>query len=188
MEKAEYIRQLKQLIRKYHPDLCANAVLEMKYQEITIRLNGILDRLQRRGGEGPAVSAANPDAVRKRCQSGGIVPVKEQDYAYYKIGLKYYRNIHPKRFYRRTSEHTYKTKTSKELAEVLNSIFVSFSAAEYYFKKVVHEYPASPWAADARDKIALLKKLRRSYESFVINENRTNNYSQFADTAGLKIL
>jgi hypothetical protein len=45
MIKAEYIKQLKHLIKKYHPDLCYDETLKQKYTEITIRLNEKLTRL-----------------------------------------------------------------------------------------------------------------------------------------------
>jgi DnaJ-class molecular chaperone len=43
MNKEEYIRQLKQLIKKYHPDLCKNEYLENIYNEITVKLNNKLN-------------------------------------------------------------------------------------------------------------------------------------------------
>jgi hypothetical protein len=45
MSKAEYIKQLKHLIKKYHPDLCSDETLKQRYTEITIRLNEKLTRL-----------------------------------------------------------------------------------------------------------------------------------------------
>jgi hypothetical protein len=45
MIKADYIKQLKQLIKKYHPDLCGDETLKQRYTEITIRLNEKLTRL-----------------------------------------------------------------------------------------------------------------------------------------------
>jgi DnaJ-domain-containing protein 1 len=46
MEKTEYIRQLKRLIKKYHPDLCNDEHLEAMYNEITKKLNDILNKLK----------------------------------------------------------------------------------------------------------------------------------------------
>jgi len=45
MNREEYIRRLKQLIRKYHPDLCQDEYLEKEYNEITIKLNNKLNQI-----------------------------------------------------------------------------------------------------------------------------------------------
>jgi len=42
--------------------------------------------------------------------------------------------------------------------QTLNKIYVSFNSAEYYFTKVIIEYPKSEWASDSKDKLKLLKK------------------------------
>jgi len=46
MEKEEYIRKLKRLIKKYHPDLCKDIYLEGMYNEITIKLNQKLNQIR----------------------------------------------------------------------------------------------------------------------------------------------
>jgi homoaconitase/3-isopropylmalate dehydratase large subunit len=46
MEKMDYIKQLKILIKKSHPDLCEDEYLENIYNEITIKLNNILDSIK----------------------------------------------------------------------------------------------------------------------------------------------
>jgi hypothetical protein len=63
MIQAEYIKQLKLLIKKYHPDLCYDENLKQRYTEITIRLNEKLTRLvhgpaarEEPGGADPPVS------------------------------------------------------------------------------------------------------------------------------------
>jgi len=38
MEKEEYIRKLKQLIKKNHPDLCKDTYLEEKYNRVVRKL------------------------------------------------------------------------------------------------------------------------------------------------------
>jgi hypothetical protein len=58
MIRAEYIKQLKLLIKKYHPDLCYDERLKQKYTEITIRLNEKLTRLV----HGPAPYETPPNA------------------------------------------------------------------------------------------------------------------------------
>jgi hypothetical protein len=162
MEKAEYIKQLKILIKKYHPDLCGDKKLEPVYREITVKLNQLLNRVkndnQAKIDEGALKAAVNGSAG-----GGALITVKDPAYAYYRLAIQYYRNIHPDQFYRRTTRTTYKLKTYKEQIQVLNKIFLSFNLSAYYFRKILTEYPESQWKGDAETKLQLLKKLYKSY-------------------------
>jgi hypothetical protein len=60
MLKADYMKQLKLLIKKYHPDLCSDEKLKQQYTEITIRLNEKLTRLVHGSSPGEKPQAANP--------------------------------------------------------------------------------------------------------------------------------
>jgi hypothetical protein len=42
MEREEYIKHIKKLLKTYHPDLCHDENLRDTYNEITIKLNYIL--------------------------------------------------------------------------------------------------------------------------------------------------
>ena len=112
---------------------------------------------------------------------------KEKEYIYYKSGVKYYRNIHPNKFYKRNTDSTFETKTYKELVSVLNKIFLSFNLSEYFFNKIVLEYPQSPYYEDSKAKIKLLKKLYKSYENIELEENKIINNEKFMNEMGLKI-
>ena len=175
MNKSEYIKHLKRLIRKYHPDLCTNSYLESMYNEIT-RILIIKLNQARSGVNSEKYEELNPEKI------------KEQDYAYYKLGVKYYRNIHPNKFYKRNTDSTFVTKTYKELISALNKIYLSFNLSEYYFRKVVDEYCQSPYFEDSKAKIKLLKKLYKSYENMVLEENKVINNEQYLSEMGLKIL
>jgi hypothetical protein len=70
----------------------------------------------------------------------------------------------------------------------LFSLFRSFNLSEYYFRKVIEEYPQSPWLGDAIDKIRLLKKLYKSYENIVLEENKITNYEQYINEMRLRIV
>jgi len=113
---------------------------------------------------------------------------KGQDYIYYKLGIKYYRNIHPNKFYKRNLDTTFETKTHDELASELNLIYLSFNLAEFYFNKIIEEYTQSVYFEDAKAKIKLLKKLHKSYENITIEENKIINNEKFISEMGLKIL
>jgi hypothetical protein len=130
MEKTEYIRQLKWLIKKYHPDLCNDEHLEAMYNEITKKLNNILNRLEINENSEDIISLEN---INMGDCTNKLIKIKEQDYIYYKLGVKYYRNIHPNQFYKRNFDSTYETKEYDDLASALNNIFVSFNLSEYYF-------------------------------------------------------
>jgi hypothetical protein len=172
MEKEEYIHKLKQLIKKYHPDLCKNVYLEKMYNEITIKLNEKLNQIRTGNEIKENISFKNT-----------------QSYKYYKLGIKFYKNIHPNKFYKRNVDGTFEPKKYGEQLKLLNKIFISFNTAEYYFTKVITEYPESEWTDDAKEKIKLLKKLYKSYENINIEENnKIIDNNKFVKEMGLKIL
>jgi len=168
MTKSHYIKQLKNLIKKYHPDLHNDSYCESKYNEITVKLVNKLNELK---------SKENKE-----------IKTKEQDYAYYKTGVKYYKNIHPNYFYKRNSDTTFETKSCEELVSILNRIYLSFNLSEYYFNLVVSEYPQSSYTEDAKEKINLLKKLHKSYENITLEENKVVSNMNYVNEMGLKIM
>ena len=169
MTKSESLKQIKSLIKKYHPDLHSNADNESLYNEITVNLVNKLNQIK------------NKENTRTQ-------KAEDQDYKYYKLGMKYYRNIHPNRFYERNADTTFKTKTRDELVLVLNKILLSFNLSEYYFKKVIDEYPQSAYCDDSKAKIQLLNKLYKSYKNIELEENRIINNDAFIKEMGLKII
>jgi len=171
VNKIDYIKQLKKLIKKYHPDLCNNSYLETMYNEITKILVNKLNEIKANDNTGAVLSKNN-----------------EQDYVYYKTGIKYYRNIHTNKFYKRNVDSTFETKSYNELISVLNKIYLSFNLSEYYFKKVVEGYSQSPYFEDSKAKIKLLKKLYKSYENMALEENKIINNEKYINEMGLKIL
>ncbi|MDR0320937.1 MAG: hypothetical protein LBI28_05490 [Treponema sp.] len=169
MEKETYIKQLKKLIKKYHPDLCRDEYLEKLYNEITIKLNEKLEQIN--------------------AENNPLMKNNDQAYEYYKYGIKYYKNIHPDKFYKRNTDKTYETKTYKEQLVILNNIFISFNSASYYFEKVINEYPKSQWTDDAKNKLKLLKKLYKSYENFNVEENnQIIDSNKFVNEMGLNVM
>ena len=180
MNKAEYTKQLKRLIKKYHPDLCNNKYIESIYSKITVRLVNKLNEIKNKENiEIQEIKSNN---------KYGLVKIKEQDYAYYKLGMKYYRNIHPNQFYKRNFDTTFETRTYEELVSILDRIYLSFNLSEHYFKKITNEYPQSPYLEDARTKIQLLKKLYKSYENINIEENKIVNNEKFIKEMGLRVM
>ncbi len=185
MKKADYVRQLKQLIKKYHPDLCTDKYLESMYDEITKKLISILNAFKENNAQENGLSEKGSDTAGS---GNELVKIKDQDYAYYRLGIKYYKNIHPDHFYKRNTDRSFETKTYEESVSIMNNIFLSFSISEYYFRKVTEEYPRSPWAEDARAKIRLLEKLYKSYENMEPGEKKIINSKQFLDDMGLEMM
>ncbi|MCL2721341.1 MAG: hypothetical protein FWD47_08395 [Treponema sp.] len=168
MNKTDYIKQLKGLIKKYHPDLHNDSYCESVYNEITKKLVNKLNELK----------------TKENIHAN----TKEQDYTYYKEGIKYYKNIHPNSFYKRNHDTTFETKPYDELVSVLNNIYLSFNLSEHYFNLVVSEYPKSSYAEDSKEKIKLLKKLHKSYESIKIEENKIVDSTGFMNQMELKMM
>ena len=178
MKRDEYLRQLKRLIKKYHPDLCKDEYLEKTYNEITIKLNTLLNGVKNK-------NTASANAGKQMRDTSAT----SQSYEYYRLGIKYYKNIHPNQFFKRNADRTYEPKSYDEQLKNLNMIFVSFGSAEYYFTKVINEYPGSEWADDANEKIKLLKKLYKSYENFeTLTVNQIIDSGKFVEEMGLKLL
>ncbi|MCL2265490.1 MAG: hypothetical protein FWC22_05550 [Treponema sp.] len=169
MNKVEYTKLLKQLIKKYHPDLCNNSYLESMYNEITKILVNKLN-------------------IIKGNDNSELNKTIEKDYLYYKLGVKYYKNIHPDKLYKRNEDLTFQTKAYKELISVLNKIYLSFNISEYYFNKIIKEYPSSQYFQDSKDKIKLLRMLYKSYKNINAEENKTIDNSKYMNEMGLKIL
>jgi hypothetical protein len=188
MNKEEYIKQLKQLIKKYHPDLCQDKYLENKYNEITIKLNNKLNQIRNDNDIEKNTSLKNKGTVNSD-DNKSLININDQSYVYYKLGIKYYKNIHPNQFYKINIDKTYAPKAYEEQLKVLNKIYISFNSAEYYFAKVIMEYPKSEWANDAKDKIKLLKKLYKSYKPVNAEKyNQIMDSNKYINEMGLKVL
>ena len=188
MTKEEYIRLIKQLIKKYHPDLCRDEFLENEFNEITIKLNNKLNQIENRGEINKNnISEVN---VPKNCfQNNSLANIGNQSYIYYKLGIKYYKNIHPDQFYKKNVDKKFIPKTYEEQINILNKIYISFNSAEYYFTKVIMEYPNCEWVTDAKEKIKLLKKLQKSYENMDIEKyNQIVDGNKYVNEMRLKII
>ena len=185
MKKEIYIRQLKQLIKKYHPDLCKNEYLGNIYNEITIKLNQKLNQYNKDNFNEP-LKKTNFDKTASADKS--LINISNPDFVYYKLGIKYYRNIHPNKFFI-NKDKTFQPKAFEDQLKILNNIYISFNCSRYYFTKVLAEYPNSEWAADAGEKLKLLKKLYKSYQNMdVENNTQIKDSHKFINEMGLKLL
>jgi len=167
MNKEEHTKKIKKLLKKYHPDLCSDKSLEKINNEITIKLNALLEQ----------INNEKPQDANNRA------------YEFYKLGILHYKNIHHDKFYNKSKNKTNTPKTFEEQFTILNKIFFSFNIAEYYFDKVISDYPNSEWTSDSKVKIKYLKKLYKSYENMDIeNNNQIIDNNKFVYEMGLNIL
>jgi hypothetical protein len=184
-DHGDRIRQLKGLIKKYHPDLCTDETQRTLYQEITIKLTKRLNDEEHKGiaarGAPTAKEAPpNPGMYRPRREqapfakpgpaSADLCTIRDQSYAYYRQGIRYYQRIHPRRFYTISegpATRTFKPIRFREQLATLRDIFSCFSRAEYNFNRVVEEYPDSIWYFDSARKLKILSKLKRIYQQWI---------------------
>jgi hypothetical protein len=174
---------IKQLIKKYHPDLSNNTNTETFNDEITKKLTNILNDLK--------IYSKNRQNIINDVSSrpeNGLVPLENQDYIYYKLGIKYYKNIHPNFIYKRKTDNTFTLKPRNELMAALNNIILSIYLAENYFTKVILEYPNSIWRNDAIAKVKLLLKLTKSYENINPSETKVINSAGFVNKMGIRFV
>ncbi|MCL2834156.1 MAG: hypothetical protein FWD78_13380 [Treponema sp.] len=194
LTKQEYIKILKQLIKKYHPDLCNNEYLQSAYNEITVKLIQRLNRIKRLnqieipGLQDIKAAANHGSAAANQNDQKKLTALSEQDYRYYRLGIKYYKNIHPDKLFKKNPDTTYESKKYDELLSALNNIYMSFNLSQYYFKKVIDDYPDSPYAHDAGQKIRLLKKLFKSYDNVSMDADRIVDSREFVSAMGLKMM
>ncbi len=173
MKKTERAKLLKNLLKKYHPDTRGEKHQDQIYGEITIQLTSALNKL-RTDKTQPVFLDGNKN--------------KNSDYNYYRRGIQYYQNIHPSKFYNRNHDGTYQAKPREDLSRAIKDTLISFALAEFYFNKIIEEYPRSPWLEDSKRKIQLLKKLYQRYSNMNSHGGYTIDSKQFVKQMGLKIL
>jgi len=172
---------IKQLIKKYHPDLSKDTNEETDNNEITKKLTNILNDLKiyAKNKQETAIDVSNPPV-------DGLIQLENQDYLYYKLGIKYLKNIHPNFIYKRKTDNSFSLKPYNELMSALNNIILSIYLSEHYFTKVILEYPNSIWRNDAIAKVKLLLKLTKSYENINPNEKKVIDSTDFINQMGIK--
>jgi len=181
MTNTDIKKIIKQLIKKYHPDLSKDTNTEIINSEITKKLTNILNDLKiyAKNKQEAVIDVSNDS-------ENGLVQLENQDYLYYKLGIKYFKNIHPNFIYQRKPDNTFTLKPYDELMPALNNIILSIYLSENYFTKVILEYPNSIWRNDAIAKVKLLLKLTKSYENINPNEQKVIDSTSFINQMGLK--
>jgi hypothetical protein len=172
---------IKKLIKKYHPDLSKDTNKKIVNNEITKKLTNILNDLKiyAKNKQEAVIDVSNKT-------ENGLVQLENQDYLYYKLGIKYFKNIHPNFIYKHKTDNTFTLKPYDELLSALNNIILSIYLSENYFTKVILEYPNSIWRNDAIAKVKLLLKLTKSYENINPNEQKVIDSTNFINQMGIK--
>jgi hypothetical protein len=181
MNNNDIRKLIKQLIKKYHPDLSKDTNTEIVNNEITKKLTNILNdlKIHSKNKQEFSIDVSNQPV-------NGLIQLENQDYLYYKLGIKYYKNIHPNFIYNRKTDNSFTLKPYNELMSALNNIILSIYLSEHYFTKVILEYPNSIWRNDAIAKIKLLLKLTKSYENINPNEKKVIDATTFINEMGIK--
>jgi len=102
----------------------------------------------------------------------GLKPHADPAWAYYRKGTEYLSRIHPSQWNanRRMTvdaKLAHDVETQRETAARVRELVKLFPKAYLCFGTVVNEYPDSPWADDARDKMRIIEERMVRYKSII---------------------
>lgn len=181
--KRAYRRRAKQL----HPDTADSGVL-VNNHFLFVEVCKAYGRLT---GRAPAKGSAAGDAVARPVAkagartvsptaaqpaaptaSAGVIKHADPAYVYYKNGITIFGKIHPSEWKRRgrvglSDVVDFDEADQREAQRKVMELVALFPKAYWFFSVVANEYPESPWAADARDKMALIEGRMVRYKSII---------------------
>jgi len=101
-----------------------------------------------------------------------MVSHNDPAYVFYRSGMVQFMKIHPSQWNVDSSRmlNTRIGEYDQEQEVIRNRILALvklFPKAYYYFSLVVHEYPDSPWAFDALDKMRMIEERTRRYRKII---------------------
>ena len=169
MTRAEFDKQYKILIKRYHPDLCTDEAKREQFEEITAELNARRDRMLSAKTVVQAIGVGG-----SRLNTEGIERVRDQSYAYYRQGMVLYKGINPSAWTTLSrTRHGYTHDDSRfepeELLNIIAAILKKFGNAMYCFNQAKMVNPNAPWAEDASEKADYLRKLYPRYTAILKN-------------------
>ncbi len=165
MTKEEFRKRYKALVKKYHPDLAGDEEDRKRKEELMTRINRVYETLKNKAVEAPG-SERRATVQQNPARKNALRTVAEQDYVYYKMGVKHFMDIHPSTWNPSWSMLSHVT-SERELDKLLESIeyvHKCFYVAEHCFKTILEQFPASKWISDARDKYEELLKKKKRWE------------------------
>jgi hypothetical protein len=100
-----------------------------------------------------------------------LAPHRDPAYALYKTAMRFYMAIHPSAWAAQpnapSAPSTDRGGEDDETREKVRRLIRLFPKAYYYFSLVVTDYPDSPWAADAREKMETIERRTVSYKRII---------------------
>jgi len=110
--------------------------------------------------------------IVKATANKGIVEHKDPAYVFYRTGMQYFMKIHPSQWSHQSnlfekSKVPIDEKAQEENRQIVLELIKLFPRAYYYFSIVIHEYPNSPWANDALEKMKLIEDRTKKYSKII---------------------
>jgi len=161
----------KKRAKELHPDT-SNDEKRLKNHLIFIEVNRAYHRLINRKSNVSNIQISNS-------RPGSDLDLKvhsDPAYVYYKNGMACFQKIHPSSWNDHNSniiniDETEIEKTKLKVSEIINL----FPKAYHYFSNVVNDYPDSPWAYDAREKMEMIERRTIKYKKILESFNLWND-------------
>jgi hypothetical protein len=159
--------------KELHPDLANpdeedESLLErhLRFIALSQAYRRILAGLSRRPTVAHRTQPPRP-TTKAGPSSTALMPHGDPAYALYRTGMKLYMAIHPSAWDQGARILANDPSSDGGEDEVMRAkvgeLILLFPRAYYYFSLVVTEYPDSPWAADARDKMETIERRSPAY-------------------------
>jgi hypothetical protein len=158
------VKQIKTLLKKYHPDMCQDETQKDEYTEKTKELTALL-----------AEQEHQPDTALE----------KLDDWALYKLGIKFERKADPERLFHHKGQN-FESLSCEEQKGIIKDVEHCLNIAYYCFKRIAADFPQSIWCADAKQRIILLDKLKQRWTT-IQAQDKTIDTSSFMALMNLKM-
>jgi hypothetical protein len=168
--------------KELHPDHAREGSCEdpmerhLLFVALTQAYRRVMSSLGDARGPGVERRAKAPEAAPKRAQTDtslgtSLAPHGDPAYAYYKTAMRFYMAIHPSAWTidpnLPSEPRAARGAGEEEMREKVRKLVRLFPKAYYYFSVVATEYPDSPWAADAMDKMKTIERRTASYKRII---------------------
>lgn len=191
-DRAAIKRAYRRRVKELHPDTAEEGELLRNHFAFVAVCAAYRRLMARSGPEKPAQGGAKSAAGTVGANSGGnkgqsntaaerrggggatgaLRVHADPAWAYYRQGSAYYSRIHPSAW-NPSGTIAIDAKTpedpelQKEMVERVRTLVALFPKAYLYFSTVANEYPESPWAADAREKMRLIEERVKRYRNII---------------------